>query len=528
VGLMEKNKPIFNKDQLHVYFEKNQIYDDQGNTFSFSTDVLFDENLNFWKQNCIRYEMSDDTDVINNFKNYFSSNSGFLNSGSKNRILEAYRQYGRDKYKKIKQIPEDCVVFSNHIVYVGQKNATEIFTEQTTIADDIYINNGYITSNFNYFITNPIKYEHKPTQEHTCPTIDNLFEDWVGTKNKEMLYEIIAYCMIPKYPIHRIFYLFGSGRNGKSTFLKILKRIIGEDNVAASNLTTLTETPFGTSQLYKKLVCYIAETDSHKLEKTSILKSLSGQDVITAQYKGKPLFTFENYAKVIISTNTIPQTSDKTIGNYSRYIIIDFKNRYDETKDVFESIPEAEFEALANVCISKLKNLLKKRKFTNEPSLEDKIKFYEEKSNPLKAFIEQTFEITENVEDYIFAYNFYDLYTNWLDKNGYSKNITRKAVGYEVHQLDIESSRAVNYDFPDKPQHVTYVGLKLKQKVTLEKEVEIIDSKEYTKEEIVEYFKSENKLAINYDTSEAIRLLKKNNTIYEPKDGVYKINNRNI
>ena len=52
-----------------------------------------------------------------------------------------------------------------------------------------------------------------------CPKIDKFFSDIVGEDYKIMLYELCAYCLYRDYPYQKIFFLYGQGANGKSTFL---------------------------------------------------------------------------------------------------------------------------------------------------------------------------------------------------------------------------------------------------------------------------------------------------------------------
>lgn len=541
--LIDMNKPIFDKDLLHTYFENKKIWcPKSGIQTDFSLDVIFDEDQVFWKQNCIKYEMADETNILNNFKEYFNDSSIFLKSGIRSMVIEAYRQYGRLKSKDVKTIPDDCVVFKNYIVYVGKKDPKQIF-ESASIIDDENISKGYIFSNFNYFITNPIKYDYLPDKEHSCPTIDRLFREWVIPRERwdnptqkdldkvKWLYEIIAWCMIPNYNIQEAIILNGNGKNGKSKgFLNLLERIIGEDNCTATNITTLTETNFGVAQLYKKLVCTIGEADGHKLEKTSIIKSLTGGDNVPAQFKNKQNFTFRNYAKIIISTNTVPQTSDKTDGFYRRFLIVDFPNKFKGDRDILNDVPEEEFEALANICVGMLKDLVKRNKFTNEPSDEEKAIIYEQKSNPLQYFISNNFEITENNDDYIFSYDFCKQYEVWLKSNGYPVNFNSRTIGMEMHERGIPSQKVQDYSKIGNPQYYAYMGIKQKQRLTIDKEPEIItEDKEYTKQEIFDYFVQQNKIPKEkYDIDEAIRILKtKTQDIYEPRNGVYKINKGN-
>ncbi len=85
--------------------------------------------------------------------------------------------------------------------------------------------------------------------------MDRIFEEWVGKKNIQQLYEILAYSLIPDYPIHRIFCFIGSGLNGKSCFLNLLRKFIGTKNCCSTELDTLISSRFEVTRLHKKLVC---------------------------------------------------------------------------------------------------------------------------------------------------------------------------------------------------------------------------------------------------------------------------------
>jgi len=112
-------------------------------------------------------------------------------------------------------------------------------------------------------------------------------------------------------------------------------------------------------------------TNFNELSKTSILKKLTGQDLIGFEYKNKNPFEERNYAKILISTNNLPETTDKTIGFYRRWMIVDFPNSFSEQEDILSKIPEEEYESLALKCAHILKDLLDERKFHNEGSIED-------------------------------------------------------------------------------------------------------------------------------------------------------------
>lgn len=523
----EKNyKPAFEISKLDYYFHNGTIeYDPRTQKeHKFDNLIVYDKNDCFWKQNCVRYELVDDTEVINHFKSYFENSLSFLNSGTKNKILEAYRQYGRQKYNDFLEIPKYSVVFNNALIYLGNNNLEEIIDRSKLLTDEQMSGNIVYAPYNSFFVTNPIPYNLHSSEEKSCPKIHQLFVDWVGEKNVDILYEIIGYSMLPDNPLQEAVILNGYGSNGKTTFCKILQKIIGKENCTATDIFTLTETNFGVAQLYKKLVCFIGETDGHRLDKTSILKRLVGEDEVPAQFKNKPNFTFKNYAKVIISTNTIPQTGDKSDGFYRRWLIVDFPNQFTEKKDVLSDIPEEEYEALANICLDKLKNLLISKRFTNEPSLQEKRTVYEEKSNPLQTFISKFYEITENPEDQVFSYQFYSKYELWARNHGYSIIPTQKSITAELHEMNINSERRIDYSKEDKPRYYAFTGIKEKIEESTDL-IQITQAKSYSKEEIVDIIRKKDNLPKDYSEDKVIELYKKGNRIYEPKSGEYKFIN---
>ena len=103
----------------------------------------------------------------------------------------------------------------------------------------------------NIFLTNPLPYKLGEIED--TPTIDKIFEEWVGKEKVILLKEIMAYCMLRDYPIHRIFCFLGAGLNGKSCFLNLVRKFIGENNVSSTELDILLNSRFEITKLHKKI-----------------------------------------------------------------------------------------------------------------------------------------------------------------------------------------------------------------------------------------------------------------------------------
>jgi len=355
--------------------------------------IYYDRARNWWAWNLIEYRWVrvDETDILNIVEEVAQVNT--INSKEKNEFLEAIKQVSRKNAPK--EINSNWIQFKDKIINV--------------------VNGDEFVASPRYFVTNPIPWELHNEKFSETPKMDEIFKEWVGEENVQKLYEILAYCLIPDYPIHRIFCFIGSGMNGKSCFLNLLRRFVGNDNCCSTELDTLLNSRFEVTRLHKKLVCQMGETNFSEMNKTSILKKLSGGDLIGFEYKNKDPFEEKNYAKIIIATNNLPSTTDKTIGFYRRWMIIDFPNQFSEKKDILADIPDEEYMSLAVKCSLILKDLLTERKFTNEGSIEDRIKTYEDHSDPLEKFMKEYTK--ESYEGFIWKGEFEKKLNEWCKSN---------------------------------------------------------------------------------------------------------------
>jgi len=395
----------------------------------------------FWEWETSRWKIVDEIDLMNSIDDGLQFGGDTVTSKVRSNYLEAFKRVGRKKTPK--DIKKTMVQFKNKLVDVKTGEETEPTHE--------------------LFVTNPIPWNIGESED--TPIMDNLFKEWVGEDNVKKLYEIIAYCCLPSYPIHRIFGLVGSGLNGKGTFLNLLIKFVGIENCTSTELDLLISNPrFETSKLYKKLVCTMGETNFNEMKKTSLLKRLSGGDLIGYEFKNKTPFDDYNYAKILIATNSLPTTSDRTIGFYRRWDITDFPNRFDERRDILGEIPDVEYENLAKKCVTYLKRLVKTRKFTNEGTIEERQKRYEDRSDPLQKFLR--IKTLKDSNGHIFKYEFTDVLQKWMVDNGF-RVWNKKEVGIYMKDHYEEGRRNAFVDSYETKQYWAWLGLRFKPKENL-------------------------------------------------------------
>lgn len=403
-----------------------------------------------WNFNDKCWRMIDEIDILNVINSKVQGLKLF-EAKQKNEILTALQM--RSRLKAPKEAPDSWVQFKNKIYDYKTKELFEATPE--------------------YFITNPIPFELGETEE--TPVLDGWIKDWVGEKWQPTIYELIAFSCVPHYKINRIFCLNGEGRNGKSTLLHIIRTFVGVKNCCSSSMDTILSRPFESAKLYKKLVCEMGEINTGIFRKTELMKKLVGSDTIGFEFKGKDGFDSYNYAKIIIATNKLPETTDKTTGFYSKWIIIDFARRFKENPNFLDGLPLIEYNNLAKKCLRLISELMAKGEFTNEGTPEEKQLRYEEKSSPFNDFVK-----SEMVEENGFELPFFQIYQEYLAYCG--ERDLRKPSKIEISRI-LKSKglgeTVINWTLADGKNTTVraYIGLKFKEeKIIQAKEVDIIET----------------------------------------------------
>lgn len=389
----------------------------QAENFLSIQPLFYDEKEIWWIWDFDLYcwVSTNEIDILNSIHHKLGIDT--INAKERNEIIQALKQVSR--MRKPKSLPPTCIQFRNMLVDI--KTGEEF------------------NSTPDFFSVNPIPYSLHRDRLIETPVMDSIFEQWVGKDHVKKLYQILAYSLLPDYPIHRLFCFIGSGMNGKGCFLRIVEKFVGSSNCCSTELDTLLNSRFEITRLFKKLVCIMGETNFNEMSKTSMLKKLTGQDMIGFEQKGKTPFESNNYAKILIATNNLPETTDKTDGFYRRWLIVDFPHRFSEQQDILSTIPEEEYEILAVKCLMILHDLLIERKFDNEGSIEDRAKTYEEKSNPFDKFFKDNIE--EAFDCDIPKWEFEKRFSDWCRANRFRQmsdvTISKKMKERSVQEVKI-------------------------------------------------------------------------------------------
>jgi len=281
-----------------------------------------------------------------------------------------------------------------------------------------------------------------------CPTLCEIVEDVLAPKDREKYYEFLAYCLYRAYPIQKCMIFFGPAGTGKSQLLDLIQNFVGFWNTTSVSIQDLggrRPDPYATAKLYNKLVNIAGDLDSTTVPEVGKFKMLtSGSDLIPARMiYGKP-FEFNNFAKMLMSANELPEVNDRSDGFYRRLEIIQFGKRFDPSDaNKFERLralndPE-ELSGLFNLVIEKLPRLLERKSFTNSMSIDEVRRLYQRASNPLESFLVDCVEEADG--EFISKQRFYELYVEYCRKNNlaYIQNVIAFGIALRKYWADKKS-----------------------------------------------------------------------------------------
>ncbi len=252
-----------------------------------------------------------------------------------------------------------------------------------------------------------------------CADLDKMLNKvFLGDREViDLFEEMLGASLIKHSRYQKAFMLYGSGSNGKSTIMDMIKVFIGRTNYSSIELDKLTTDKFATAELENKLINMGDDINSTTLKDTGTLKKLfSGNDLLVQRKNERP-FTLHPYATHIFSCNTIPRSFDKSQGFYRRWIFIPFNAKFSREDPDYDPMIEDKITTdtalsyLLNIGIRGAQRLIKKGGFTEPQSVSDALASYiADNSNTLSWIDDNDIDI-----DYLLTKPSNELYSEFVD-----------------------------------------------------------------------------------------------------------------
>lgn len=387
---------------------------------------------------------------------------------------KAKEEEGRRRLVKWAQSSEKSSVLLNSIdrakamlpVLQGELNRDLFKFNCTNGVIDLKTGN-LLPHNKDYLITNFSNVEYDPKAD--CPTwksfLESIMRDEKGNVKHELiefLQRAIGYTLTGDTREQSVFFLWGNGRNGKSTFINTIKEILG-DYGKQTNADTFTSKVHegGINNDIARLndarfVSAVESEDGQRLSE-SLIKQLTGGEPITARFLRKEFFEFLPQFKIFFTTNHKPIVKGNDEGIWRRIKLIPFSVTIPK-EEIDTELPIKLKNELSGILRWAVEGCIKwQRDGLGEPEeVKQATQGYKDEMDILGQFISDHCVVRSGAK--VSVKDIYDIYKDWcketgeyeltqrkfnrrLEERGFSKKRSGKAGNTEFHGIGLLDHR---------------------------------------------------------------------------------------
>jgi len=288
-------------------------------------------------------------------------------------------------------------------------------------------------------------YEHDPSA--TCPRFERFLSEVLvrhrdpsddtsplvpDPELRQLVQEMMGYCLVAHCRAERGFFLYGDGRNGKSTLIRVIRQVVGEQNACDFDIRQIAN-PQMNLRLIGKLVAVQSELDAGATIPDARFKTVVSGESLTAKAVFKTPVSFEPFATLIMAGNNLPATRDRSRGMWARTIVIPFLATFEgEAADAnLQGIFVPELAGIFNLAIEGYRRLRDNGwRFTEATAAREATTRYREESDPILLWFNDALSPSSNAARILTA-ELFDHYVAYCSRfryravnyNGFSKRL---------------------------------------------------------------------------------------------------------
>lgn len=315
-------------------------------------------------------------------------------------------------------------------------------------------------------LTKQMNVEYDPTA--TCPKW-LAFLDRIFNKNKnliEFIQKALGYSLTGDTGEDCLFILYGTGQNGKTTFLRTVSEIWGDYATDTPTETLLMKNkdniPNDIARLRGARLVTSSESQEGRRFNEILIKKLTGRDRITARFLRQEFFEFDPTFKIWIATNHKPVVRENSVAFWRRIRLIPFTVQIPNEEIIpnFEKILLEEKEGIFNWILEGFRKWQKYRLGIPE-EIKRATQEYRDEMDILAEFISTM--CIEDPEIKTATKELYKAYCKWCEENS-EEPINIRAFGRRLEERGYKPVRI------GKKQERGWQGIGLKTQRTDQEE----------------------------------------------------------
>jgi putative DNA primase/helicase len=256
----------------------------------------------------------------------------------------------------------------------------------------------------------PVEYD--PAAD--CPAFRRFLE--TAIREPELIglvQEIIGYSLVPDTRQQKAFLHYGVPGAGKSTLVRTHVALLGEENCSGRTLHDLIGNRFATYDLYGKLLNAAPDLSAQELKSSARFRAITGGDLLQAEQKHQPAFSFFPYARLVFSANEFPVLSDPTEAMFDRWIVVPWEAKFRgteaEDRDLMAKLATpAELSGILNFALGGLQRLLRRGRFAPPQLADQALDEFRQRADLVRVFLDEA-DLANRVE----RVELFGEYRNW-------------------------------------------------------------------------------------------------------------------
>jgi putative DNA primase/helicase len=283
------------------------------------------------------------------------------------------------------------------------------------------------------FFTTQLDFAYDPDAD--CPTFRQylkrslVFPD--GKPDPELVRlvnQALGYSMTARTDMKASFWLVGERDSGKSTFISVIKGIMGDLHTTV-DLTQLGVNRFLLAGIVgKRVVTFTEASEGAILDDAKFKTLVGGSDDIFVDVKNKPAISFRPEAKIWWAMNGLPRITDRSGATTRRITIIPFNRSIPQHERIIdlEARLLRERAGIFTAVMFDLARVVRQGHFDLCAQSEEQIQQYIAENDTEATYVEQCAEVHPSYS--VRGAELYSSYAQWCQSNGFKpKNLNQVA-----------------------------------------------------------------------------------------------------
>jgi putative DNA primase/helicase len=275
------------------------------------------------------------------------------------------------------------------------------------------------------------------------------------------LQEWFGYVLSGRTDQQKILLIVGPSRSGKGTIARVLKALVGKENLAGPTLAGLG-TNFGLSTLVGKSLAIISDARLSGNDNSQVVERLltiSGDDTIDIDRKYREPWTGKLPSRLMILSNELPHFGDSSGVIANRFILLSMRVSWLGKEDpTLTDRLTAEMPGILNWALEGLARLQRNGRITQPPSSREAITTLQDTASPTSAFVRERCQTGPTCS--VPVDDLWNVWREWAEDNGVragTKQVFGRNLLSVVPQLNRSRPRAPSGD----ERIATYHGIAL-------------------------------------------------------------------